>query len=144
MDEYKLEGGSFYDDYNEVLEDCKAYSHKIDSLNVVCMDSGRKKEYPEILSVKFMLQTKEWYGNILKIKSDYVRQNPDKDVSVYVMSQLTRDQLGDAFNVLTDRVKEGMMAPLYQRMREGYEKELARDKAKRSNENQVISLQNLL
>ena len=46
------------------------------------------------------------------------------------MSQLSRDQLGDAFNVLTDRVKEGMMAPLYQRMREGYEKELARDKAK--------------
>ena len=46
------------------------------------------------------------------------------------MSRLTRDQLGDAFNVLTDRVKEGMMAPLYQRMREGYEKELARDKAK--------------
>ena len=38
--------------------------------------------------------------------------------------------MGDAFNVLTDRVKEGMMAPLYQRMREGYEKELARDKAK--------------
>ena len=28
LDEYKLEGGSFYDDYNEVLEDCKAYSHK--------------------------------------------------------------------------------------------------------------------
>ena len=46
------------------------------------------------------------------------------------MSQLSRDQLGDAFNVLTDRVKEGMMAPLYQRMSEGYEKELARDKAK--------------
>lgn len=33
------------------------------------------------------------------------------------MSQLSRDQLGDAFNVLTDRVKEGMMAPLYQRRR---------------------------
>ena len=57
MDEYKLEGGSFYDDYNEVLEDCKTYSHKIDSLNVVCMDM-EKKEYPEILSVKFMLQQK--------------------------------------------------------------------------------------
>ena len=42
MDEYKLEGGSFYDDYNEVLEDCKAYSHKIDSLNVVCMDMEKK------------------------------------------------------------------------------------------------------
>ena len=46
------------------------------------------------------------------------------------MSQLSRDQSGDAFYVLTDRVKKGMMAPLYQRMREGYEKELARDKAK--------------
>ena len=67
MDEYKLEGGSFYDDYNEVLEDCKAYSHKIDSLNVSVW-IWRKKEYLEILSVKFMLQTKEWYGNILKIK----------------------------------------------------------------------------
>ena len=28
------------------------------------------------------------------------------------MSQLSRDQLGDAFNVLTDRVKEGMMAQM--------------------------------
>ena len=129
MDEYKLEGGSFYDDYNEVLEDCKAYSHKIDSLNVVCMDM-EKKGIPGDSIRKVYASAKEWYGNILKIKSDYVRQNPDKDVSVYVMSQLTRDQLGDAFNVLTDRVKEGMMAPLYQRMREGYEKELARDKAK--------------
>ena len=129
LDEYKLEGGSFYDDYNEVLEDCKAYSHKIDSLNVVCLDM-EKKGIPGDSIRKVYASAKEWYGNILKIKSDYVRQNPDKDVSVYVMSQLTRDQLGDAFNVLTDRVKEGMMAPLYQRMREGYEKELARDKAK--------------
>ena len=39
LDEYKLEGGSFYDDYTEVMEDCKTYSHKIDSLNVVCMPS---------------------------------------------------------------------------------------------------------
>ena len=89
-----------------------------------------KKGIPGDSIRKVYASAKEWYGNILKIKSDYVRQNPDKDVSVYVMSQLTRDQLGDAFNVLTDRVKEGMMAPLYQRMREGYEKELARDKAK--------------
>ena len=129
LDEYKLEGGSFYDDYNEVVEDCKTYSHKIDSLNVVCMDM-EKKGIPGDSIRKVYAPAKEWYGNILKIKSDYVRQNPDKDVSVYVMSQLSRDQLGDAFNVLTDRVKEGMMAPLYQRMREGYEKELARDKAK--------------
>ena len=42
LDEYKLEGGSFYDDYNEVVEDCKVYSHKIDSLNVVCMDMEKK------------------------------------------------------------------------------------------------------
>lgn len=89
-----------------------------------------KKGMPGDSIRKVYAPAKEWYGNILKIKSDYVRQNPDKDVSVYVMSQLSRDQLGDAFNVLTDRVKEGMMAPLYQRMREGYEKELARDKAK--------------
>ena len=81
-----------------------------------------KKGIPGDSIRKVYASAKEWYGNILKIKSDYVRQNPDKDVSVYVMSQLTRDQLGDAFNVLTDRVKEGMMAPLYQRMREGYER----------------------
>ena len=76
-----------------------------------------KKGIPGDSIRKVYAPAKEWYGNILKIKSDYVRQNPDKDVSVYVMSQLSRDQLGDAFNVLTDRVKEGMMAPLYQRRR---------------------------
>ena len=63
-----------------------------------------KKGIPGDSIRKVYAPAKEWYGNILKIKSDYVRQNPDKDVSVYVMSQLTRDQLGDAFNVLTDRV----------------------------------------
>ena len=57
LDEYKLEGGSFYDDYNEVLEDCKAYSHKIDSLNVVCMDM-EKKGIPGDSIRKFMLQQK--------------------------------------------------------------------------------------
>ena len=89
---------------------------KIDSLNVVCIKK-KKKGIPGDSIRKVYAPAKEWYGNILKIKSDYVRQNPDKDVSVYVMSQLSRDQLGDAFNVLTDRVKEGMMAPLYQRRR---------------------------
>ena len=85
LDEYKLEGGSFYDDYNEVVEDCKVYSHKIDSLNVVCMDM-EKKGMPGDSIRKVYAPAKEWYGNILKIKSDYVRQNPDKDVSVYVLS----------------------------------------------------------
>lgn len=65
LDEYKLEGGSFYDDYNEVLEDCKAYSHKIDSLNVVCMDM-EKKGIPGDSIRKVYASAKEWYGNILK------------------------------------------------------------------------------
>ena len=96
MDEYKLEGGSFYDDYNEVVEDCKVYSHKIDSLNVVCMDM-EKKGMPGDSIRKVYAPAKEWYGNILKIKSDYVRQNPDKDVSVYVMSQLSKGSVGGCF-----------------------------------------------
>lgn len=53
-----------------------------------------KKGIPGDSIRKVYAPAKEWYGNILKIKSDYVRQNPDKDVSVYVMSQLSRDQLG--------------------------------------------------
>ena len=57
----------FYDDYNEVLEDCKAYSHKIDSLNVVCMDM-EKKGIPGDSIRKVYAPAKEWYGNILKIK----------------------------------------------------------------------------
>lgn len=65
LDEYKLEGGSFYDDYNEVVEDCKTYSHKIDSLNVVCMDM-EKKGIPGDSIRKVYAPAKEWYGNILK------------------------------------------------------------------------------
>ena len=80
LDEYKLEGGSFYDDYNEVLEDCKAYSHKIDSLNVVCMDM-EKKGIPGDSIRKVYASAKEWYGNILKIKSDS-KKWVDADVTV--------------------------------------------------------------
>ena len=63
LDEYKLEGGSFYDDYNEVVEDCKTYSYKIDSLNVVCMDM-EKKGIPGDSIRKVYAPAKEWYGNI--------------------------------------------------------------------------------
>lgn len=93
------------------------------------MDMEKKGIFGDFICKVYVL-VKEWYGNILKIKSDYVRQNLDKDVLVYVMLQLIRDQLGDVFNVLIDWVKEGMMVFLYQRMREGYEKELVCDKVK--------------
>ena len=48
-------------------KDCKAYSHKIDSLNVVCMDM-EKKGIPGDSIRKVYASAKEWYGNILKIK----------------------------------------------------------------------------
>ena len=65
----------------------------------------------------------------MKIKKDFIRNNPDNDLSVYLLSITSLETIKEYNDSLTDRVKQGTMAPLYQWMKTLTEKEDSRNKA---------------
>ncbi|WP_281514903.1 TlpA disulfide reductase family protein [Phocaeicola sartorii] len=127
--DYQLKGGKFYADFSQVLENCKYYELKMDSLRELMTKMYKKNTSKDSLHAQSKIF--EQYNNaVQKIKLDYIKQNPDNDVAVYVMSSLRRGTKNDEiFNLLTDRAKTGIMAPLYQKEKMEYDKESARMKA---------------
>lgn len=128
IDDYKLEGGKFYDDYNKVVADCDVYMNRLDSLTAVCIDLQSKGISNDSIRSVYS-QAQEWIEKMQEIKSDFIRQNPDNDVSVYLLSQLPKEKVEEAMSVLTERVRQGALAPMYQSLSEALEKEKARAKA---------------
>lgn len=133
LDDYKLEGGIFYTDYNEVMKGCEVYMQKMDSLQKACMDMQKQGVSGDSIR-KAYSPAEGFYKSMLKVKIDYIKQHPDKDVAVYLMSQLSHDGIGETINVISDEVKNGVMAPLYQMLEQGYQRELTRKAAEKATE----------
>lgn len=127
FDEYTVSGSEFYNDYNAVKESYKVYSDKMDSLMV----EGRKlsQDTPQDSLYKFYAPMQEWQKAIMQIQRGYIQQNPQKDVTVYLLARMPLAESGDLLEQLDDKVKNGAMAPLYQSLKESYENLLARMKA---------------
>lgn len=128
IDNYKLEGGKFYDDLNKVTSDCDVYMNRLDSLTTVCIDLQSKGISNDSIRSVYS-QAQEWIEKMQEIKSDFIRQNPDNDVSVYLLSQLPQDKMEEAMGVLTDRARQGALAPMYRWLNDALEKEKTRAKA---------------
>lgn len=129
LDDYKFGGSSFYKEINVLNQSCKVYKNKIDSITNICTALQKSGVSNDSIG-KVYAQARPWIQAIQKIKREYVQQHLDKDVAVYVLSQLSRNDVGDFINKLSEPVKSGVMAPMYQRLKDMYDKEMARNKAK--------------
>ena len=132
FDDYKLEGSKFYEDYSLVIDKFKPCMHKLDSLTSVCIALEEKIGTDGITADsirKVYSPARDWVNEINEIKKDFIRNNPDNDLSVYLLSITSLETIKEYNDSLTDRVKQGTMAPLYQWMKTLTEKEDSRNKA---------------
>lgn len=135
LDNYRLEGDSFYEDYSKILEDCQPYLQKIDSLNNICIALEQKIGTDGITpdSIRQLYAPVRGYVNaMLEIKKDYIRQNPDNDLSVYLLSISSIETLKELIDSFSDRARQGTMAPLYKAMQEDLERISARENAQKA------------
>lgn len=135
LDNYRLEGDSFYEDYSKILEDCQPYLQKIDSLNNICIALEQKIGTDGITpdSIRQLYAPVRGYVNaMLEIKKDYIRQNPDNDLSVYLLSTSSIETLKELIDSFSDRARQGTMAPLYKAMQEDLERISARENAQKA------------
>ena len=135
LDNYRLEGDSFYEDYSQILEECQPYMQKIDSLNNIYIALEQKIGTDGITpdSLRQLYAPVRGYVNaMLEIKKDYIRQNPDNDLSVYLLSISSIETLKELIDSFSDRARQGTMAPLYKAMQEDLERISARENAQKA------------
>lgn len=129
MEDYNLGGGDFYAQYNKVAkEKCGEYYQKIDSISTLCIEMSQQGMARDSIQ-QVWAPVQELNEAIMDLKMDFIKQNPDKEVSVYLMSQLQIDKAAEMMDVVTDRVKEGVMAPLYDIIKDACDRFLAQKKA---------------
>lgn len=132
LENYTLKGDSFYEDYSRFAKTCHPYVHKIDSVSVMCDELKEKIGTDGITSDsirKVYAPVTAWENKIIRLKKDFILKNPDNDLSMFLLYELPLDAATEYIDSLSEHVKAGAMAPLYQSLEESIDRKKAREKA---------------
>lgn len=131
MDEYHMKGNAFHQAYEEVRALCKPYEDKMHEITQVIMGMQSNGTLtPERLdSLRQIYEPIN--ADMKKVKEDYIRQHPDEDISVYLISDLGKEA-GDFLDLIGEKAQNGPMAPLYKAMKEAIERQKAREEARKN------------
>lgn len=131
MDEYHMKGNAFHQAYEEVRTLCKPYEDKMHGITQVIM--GMQSD--GTLTPERLDSLRQIYepinADMKKVKEDYIRQHPDEDISVYLISDLGKEA-GDFLDLIGEKAQNGPMAPLYKSMKEAIERQKAREEARKN------------
>ena len=130
LDENKVAGSDFYIAYNEWDKKQKPLNDSIKSIINTAMqmrqNGASQDSVMKIMSILPNLQERFVEQNL-----EYIRQHPDEELSVYLI-MLTGDKLPEALDLLSDKAKNGRLAPIYQSFKNIVEEQQAKEKAKES------------
>lgn len=131
MDDYHMKGNAFHQAYEEVRALCKPYEDKMHGITQVIM--GMQSD--GTLTPERLDSLRQIYepinADMKKVKEDYIRQHPDEDISVYLISDLGKEA-GDFLDLIGEKAQNGPMAPLYKAMKEAIERQKAREEARKN------------
>lgn len=131
MDEYHMKGNAFHQAYEEVRTLCKPYEDKMHEITQVIM--GMQSD--GTLTPERLDSLRQIYepinADMKKVKEDYIRQHPDEDISVYLLSDLGKEA-GDLLDLIGEKAQNGPMAPLYKAMKEAIAQQKAREEARKN------------
>lgn len=108
----KISGSDFYEAYNEFFASCSVEQTKIDSLLKSCYQIPKEKlSEQKIRNIYDSVQI--YTETIWQKKMQYITMHPDENLSVYLLTQLPGKEKGKMLDVLSSRVRQGVMAPIY-------------------------------
>ena len=136
FDEYQLAGGDFYKTLNKVEQEENVYMAQLNEFNGKLMalmqaqQQGASADSVRQATDSIRMQMQDLYVNkLLKVKSDYVKEHPDEEISAYFIAQLPVEISKDLIDQLGEKAKNGMFGIYYQRLKEAIEAEELRAKA---------------
>ena len=131
MDDYHMKGNAFHQAYEEVRALYKPYEDEMHKVTQVIM--GMQSD--GTLTPQRLDSLRQIYepinADMKKVKEDYIRQHPDEDISVYLISDFGKTA-SDLLDLIGEKAQNGPMAPLYKAMKEAIERQKAREEARKN------------
>lgn len=129
MDDYRVEGNSFHEAYRQVQELCRPYKSRLDEITEAVM-TGQKEgtltpEYIDSVRIVYEAVDEERQ----KVQEEYIRQHPDEDVSVYLLSDMSSAHIKELMGTIGEKARSGSMTSLYRALEDAMEKERVREEA---------------
>lgn len=119
----------FYGDCNELWNKVETFIVKSDSLGSESMKLIATGASQDSVMAKYMPLLDEQLSQFLDAQMGYVRQNLDKDVALYAMLPLPTDSVNVVMPQLSESVKSGKLADVYQSLAERCKNEMLRNQA---------------
>ena len=119
----------FYADCNELWSKVETFIVKSDSLGSESMKLIATGASQDSVMAKYMPLLDEQLSQFLDAQMGYVRQNLDKDVALYAMLPLPTDSVNVVMPQLSESVKSGKLADVYQSLAERCKNEMLRNQA---------------
>ena len=114
LDGYTLSGSKFYQDYNEVKPELDKASHELEALRNKATARMQAGENRDSLNVWYEKEAKAITGRLGEVTWKYMQTHPDNNVSAYLLTTLEQEKMKDGIALLSDNVKNGVMAPYIQ------------------------------
>lgn len=131
MKDHQVEGSKFFTAFSEAEKAWKAAEEKMMEMYVKAMQM-QKDSIPYDSIMRFYAPAQEYFQQIQDAKKKFVSEHLDSDVSLYLLANLGMDNIREILPKLTDKVKNGQLAALYQSLDNMLAKEKAREEAKKA------------
>ena len=130
LHKYKLGGAPFYESLNELNTKMEPIVQKTDSLSSAYRKKAQEGVSQEEVQ-KVAAQIEKVQEEIKETYIRFIKEHADQDVSVFLLTHgaLEGDELKELLDLIAEPVRNGVMAPMYQSIKQAYEKQEERRKA---------------
>lgn len=130
LHKYKLGGAPFYESLNELNTKMEPIVQKTDSLSSAYRKKAQEGVSQEEVQ-KVAAQIEKVQEEIKETYIHFIKEHVDQDVSVFLLTHgaLEGDELKELLDLIAEPVRNGVMAPMYQSIKQAYEKQEERRKA---------------
>ncbi len=130
LHKYKLGGAPFYESLNELNTKMEPIVQKTDSLSSAYRKKAQEGVSQEEVQ-KVAAQIEKVQEEIKETYIHFIKEHADQDVSVFLLTHgaLEGDELKELLDLIAEPVRNGVMAPMYQSIKQAYEKQEEHRKA---------------
>lgn len=131
VDDFRIKGNDFHRAYEEVLALCRPYKERMDSVTQIIVDMQAAGTLTPELGDSLRKVYVPVLEDMLEVRKNYIRQHPDEDISIYLLSGLGREA-GDMLDLIGEKARKGPLASLYQAMEEALARQKAVEEARKN------------
>ena len=130
MDDCRVEGGDFHRAMNEIKEQTKPYTDRMNAVTATLNERQKNGTLDEATMDSLRGAYNEALDQVFGVHEAYIRQHPDDDLSVYLVSSMGQGKAKELMPLLTDRAKNGALKGIGLAMQKAIEETQAREKAR--------------